>query len=51
MANIELDNADKFVELAKKYNYNDVSEMLNDNYDIIEWGLFHDVIIEKEIQE
>lgn len=51
MANIELDNADKFVELAKKYNYNDVSEMLNDKYDIIEWALFYGVIVKTEIQE
>lgn len=51
MALIELQNADKFVQLAKKYKYIDISEMLNHNYDIIEWALLHNVVVKNEIQE
>lgn len=49
MAQINLENADKFLELTKKYNFYTIDDMLNKMYPILEWALIHEVNIREDI--
>lgn len=48
MAKIDLENADKFLELTKKYNFDSIDDMLNNMYPILEWALIHEVTIHED---
>lgn len=43
------ENADKFLELTKKYNFDSIDDMLNKMYPILEWALVHEVNIREDI--
>lgn len=49
MAKIDLKNADKFLDLTKKYNFDSIDDMLNKMFPILEWALIHEVIIREDI--
>lgn len=49
MTQISLKNADKFLELTKKYNFDSIDDMLNKMYPILEWALIHEVTISEDI--
>ena len=48
MAKIYLENADKFLELTKKYNFDSIDDMLNKMFPILEWALIHEVTIHED---
>ena len=48
MAKIDLENADKFLELTKKYNFDSIDDMLNKMFPILEWALIHEVTIHED---
>ena len=45
---INLKNADKFLELTKKYNFDTIDDMLNKMFPILEWALIHEVTIHED---
>lgn len=51
MAKIDLKNADKFLELTKKYNFYTIDDMLNKMFPILEWALIHEVTIREDIMD
>lgn len=48
MAKIDLENADKFLDLTKKYNFDTINDMLSKMYPILEWALIHEVTIHED---
>lgn len=51
MAKIDLKNADKFLDLTKKYNFDSIDDMLNKMFPILEWALIHEVTIREDIMD